>query len=193
MWTSELGPELSRGRVTARASLFHSSIEHAIGSVSVGPGQRQRTNLGAARVVGVDSELTLRPARAWVATVTYTFAASRVTESPLYPWLAGAQLAHVPRQAAGVLLTFDDPAIATLTGGVRYLGASYEDDRNTLRLGNYALVDAVAARRIAGGLTGFVAVENLLDRRYAIGRTGVDTLGAPRTVQLGLRLDSDRF
>lgn len=191
--TSELGPELSRGRVTARASLFHSSIDRAIGSVTIDDGVRQRMNLGAARVVGVDSEITLRPARAWLATVTYTFAASRVTEAPLYPGLAGAQLAQMPRQQAGALLTFDDPAIATLTGAVRYVGASYEDERNTRRLGGFAVVDAVAARKIAGGLTGFVAVENLLDRRYAIGRTGVETLGAPRMFQLGLRIDSQRF
>jgi hypothetical protein len=28
---------------------------------------------------------------------------------------------------------------------------------------------------------------NLLDRRYLVGRAGVDTVGAPRTVRAGLR------
>jgi outer membrane receptor protein involved in Fe transport len=90
-------------------------------------------------------------------------------------------------------LTFDDPRIATITGALRYMGTSFEDDTNTRRLGGYALVDAMASRTLHRGLTGFVAVDNLLDRRYLVGRTGVDTLGAPRMFQVGVRIDSDRF
>ena len=198
VWTTELGPEVTWGRVTARAAMFTSSVDNAIGSVTAPTpladgATRQRQNIGSARVRGIDSEASWRPAKAWLATVAYSFAATEVTSSALYPQLVGAELAQMPRQRGSALLTFDDPRIATLTGAVRYLGRSFEDDRNTVRLGGYALVDAMAARRLHGGLTGFVAVDNLLDRRYLVGRTGVDTLGAPRMFHLGVRIDSDRF
>src|SRR5690606_315637 len=98
-----------------------------------------------------------------------------------------------PRHRASAQLTFDDPELATVTTSVRYVGRSFEDDRNTLALGAVTLVDVIVARRIAGGITGFVGVDNLLDRRYRIGRTGVDTLGAPRMFHAGVRIDSARF
>ena len=39
------------------------------------------------------------------------------------------------------------------------------------------------------GLSAFVAGENLLGRRYEVGRTPVLTVGPPRLLRLGLRLD----
>ena len=40
---------------------------------------------------------------------------------------------------------------------------------------------------------GFITVENLFDRRYVTNQVGIDTIGAPRLVQVGLRLDSARW
>ena len=68
------------------------------------------------------------------------------------------------------MLTYDNPHIVTLTGAVRYVDRQYVDDATPQRLGAYTLVDAVAARKITRGLAGFVAVENLLDRRYVVGQ-----------------------
>ncbi len=198
VWTGEVGPEITRGRLTARAAMFRSTVENVIGSVTTdGPlgdgATRQRDNIGTAHVHGVDAEASLRATKALLATVTYTYARTQITDAPLYPNLVGTELAQAPRHRASALLTYDNPRILTITGAVRFVGASYEDDRNTLRLGKYTLLDAIASRRLHGGLSGFVAVDNLLDRRYLIGRTGVDTLGAPRMFQVGLRLDSSAF
>ena len=46
------------------------------------------------------------------------------------------------------------------------------------------------SRRIAWGLEVFGAVENLFNRRYLVGRAGIDTYGQPLTVRGGLRLRS---
>jgi hypothetical protein len=198
VWTTEVGPEITWGRLTARAAMFASTVENAIGSVTtstpLGDGaMRQRQNIGTPPVRGIDTEASWRPAKAWLATVSYTFATTEVTASERYGQLVGMELAQMPRQRATALLTFDDPRIATITGALRYMGHSFEDDTNTKRLGGYALVDAMASRTLHGGLAGFVAVDNLLDRRYLVGRTGVDTVGAPRMFQVGVKLDTDRF
>jgi iron complex outermembrane recepter protein len=198
VWTTEIGPQITAGRIQARATAFYSEVDDVIESVTTAApladgAIRQRHNVGRARVVGLDTQASWRPAKAWLATVSYTFAASRVTESELYPDLVAKHLAQAPRQRASALLTFDAPEIATLTGGVRYVDRQFEDDLNSDLLGGYTIVDAVAARRLASGISGFVAVDNLLDRRYLIGRTGIDTLGAPRMFHVGLRVDSKRF
>jgi outer membrane receptor protein involved in Fe transport len=71
---------------------------------------------------------------------------------------------------------------------VRWLSRAWEDDRNTLPLPAFAVVDATLAAPIGRGVEVFLAAENLLDRRTLVGRAGVDTVGAPRLVRAGLRL-----
>jgi outer membrane receptor protein involved in Fe transport len=48
------------------------------------------------------------------------------------------------------------------------------------------LVDARVERALVAGLSVFASGQNLFDRRYIVGRAGVDTEGAPRTFELGL-------
>jgi len=48
------------------------------------------------------------------------------------------------------------------------------------------LVDARVERSLLAGLSVFAAGRNLFDRRYIVGRAGIDTEGAPRTFELGL-------
>jgi outer membrane cobalamin receptor len=71
---------------------------------------------------------------------------------------------------------------------VRYLGAQYEDDLNTLRMRGYATVDVSVARRLFWQVELYLALENLLDQHYLVGRAGVDTLGQPLFVRGGLRV-----
>jgi len=100
---------------------------------------------------------------------------------------------QTPRHRASALVAFDDPRIVTLTGAVHYVASRYEDDRNTIVAKPFATVDAMATRKLVRGLAGFVSVENIFDRRYVTQLGGVDTIGAPRLVQVGLRLDSARW
>jgi outer membrane receptor protein involved in Fe transport len=51
-----------------------------------------------------------------------------------------------------------------------------------------ALVDLSASRRIGANVHVVLAVENLLDAEYLVGRAGVDTVGQPRFVHGGLRV-----
>lgn len=187
-WGAEVGPELNAGTIEARAVAFYNIVDSPITSVATADGMRERTNLGGARVTGIETEARWRPAKPWLATVSYTFANSVVTD----PGFAGKRLAQMPRQRASAMLTYDNPRVVTVTGGMRYVDRQYVDASNTASLAAYTLVDAIAARKIRRGIAGFIGVENLLDRRY-VGQYGIDTQGAPRTFRVGVRIDSARF
>jgi outer membrane receptor protein involved in Fe transport len=183
VWGGEVGPELRTTKVEARAVAFYNVVDSAITSVATSDGH-ERANAGRAHVTGVETEASWRPAKAWLATVSYTFAHSVMAD--------GKALAQAPRQRASAQLTFDSPRLVSVTGALRYVGRQYVDTSNTSSLGAFTLVDAIAARKLKRGIAGFVAVENLLDRSY-VGQYGVDTQGAPRTFRVGVRVDSARF
>jgi hypothetical protein len=68
------------------------------------------------------------------------------------------------------------------------VGRQYEDDRNELGLASFVVADLSAACRVGRSAHAFVAIENLLDERAAVGRTPVATLGPPLLARIGLRL-----
>ena len=107
----------------------------------------------------------------WLTTLDYTLSRpSAVLEAARYPHQVGsAGLQYVPSVKTSLL------------AAVHVIDASS------------TIVDARAMRQLHGGLSAFVAVENLLDQRYLVINDAIDTLGAPRIVQVGLRIDSKRF
>jgi outer membrane receptor protein involved in Fe transport len=115
---------------------------------------------------------------------------ARVEEASQQPALEGKRLAQVPEHTATLSLRYSHPAVVTGAVTGRYVGPQYEDDLNTLPLGGYVVLDVVLSRAIARWSEVFVAVENVLDRTYATGRTtdGVVSVGTPRLVRGGLRL-----
>jgi outer membrane receptor protein involved in Fe transport len=188
----QVGPTLSRGRLDARAVVYWNEVDAPITAVTVADTLHATTNLGHARETGVAASASWRPAKPLLAGIDYTFSRARVTDAGDVPQLAGTQLAHTPRHRAALRVAYDRPRCVTLSGAVRYVGSRYEDDRNTIVAPPFAVVDAMAARKLTRGLAGFVSIENVLDRRYVAHVAGIDTIGAPRLVQVGVRLDSGR-
>ena len=70
----------------------------------------------------------------------------------------------------------------------RFGGNQFDDDQNTLLLRRYFVLDATASRHLRHGVDLFVAMENLTNRRYDVGRTPVLTVGPPILARAGLRL-----
>jgi outer membrane receptor protein involved in Fe transport len=188
-----IGPSVSRGTIEAHAVAYWNEVDAPISPVTIGDDLRMTTNLGHARETGVEAAASWRVAKPVVAGVGYTFAQTRVTDGGDYASLTGKELAQSPRHRATALLAYDEPKLVTLTGAVRYVASRYEDDQNTTVAKPFTVVDAMAARKLTHGLAGFVSVENVFDRRYVAQVAGVDTVGAPRLVQVGLRLDSARW
>lgn len=191
LWGAEAGPQIVVSNIVVRATGFYNRLDDAIGNITLmdplpDGATRQRQNFGTARMAGIELDASWRPTAAWTFAVAHTFMDATVIDAPDGTELVGKHLAQVPRQRTTYSATFDDASIATITAQVRYLGSQFEDDLNTLPMGSVVLVDARVARLLGHGLTGFVAGENLFDRRYLVGRAGVDTLGAPRTIEVGV-------
>lgn len=189
----EVGPAIATGALAARVVGYYHDVAAPIVPVSVSAAERTLENLGRAREAGLEASATVRLAKPWVAGVGYTFTATRITSGGRHPELTGAQLPETPRHHATASLAYDAPRIVTLTSTVHYVDRRFADANNTIARAPFTVVDAMAARKLTHGLAGFVAVENLLDRRYAVNLAGVDTVGAPRLVQVGVRLDSARW
>ncbi len=200
---SELGPETLRGgeagfeiapSVTSniRANAFWNDLRNPIANVTLAAplpdgSQRQRQNAGRARIRGFELEALCRTQRVWSASAAYTFVDSALIDFPGNPQLSGKQLAQDPRHRGTVSVAFEDERYLTATLQARVVGPQFEDDQNSLPMPGFFVVDLFASRRLSSGLDLYAAIENLLNRTYLVGRAGVDTIGQPFTIRVGLR------
>jgi iron complex outermembrane recepter protein len=193
LWGSEGGLQLAVGPLVARATGFYNRMSDPVFNVTVpaddGSTARMRQNLDRARVGGLELDAAWRAER-WSTSVAYTFMDAVVTAAADHRDLIGRRLAQVPHHRATATVAFDDPRLATIAVDLRYTSRQFEDDLNTLSMGAYVVVDAFARRRIARGLSAFVTGQNLFDADYLVGRSGVDTVGAPRTLLGGISYES---
>lgn len=194
-WGAEAGVELRLGSAwLARATTFWTELERPIINATLAMplpdgAQRQRQNLGQARVRGVEAALEGRPWRGWSVLLAYDLVDAVVTE---HPTLIGKQLPQDPAHRATATVSFRDPELLFATVELRVLGQQYEDDLNTLPLDASVLISASLARAITESLELYAAVENVLDSTYVVGRAGVDTIGAPLMARVGLRYRTPR-
>jgi len=196
---ADLGPETLRGLEAGvdlgvprgpslRLTGFWNELEDPIVNVTTGTNTRQRQNLGTARIEGLEAEARWPFLRHFAVEVAYTYAPTKVTSAPGQPQLEDKQLPQCPKSLATAALSFDDPRLFTASAQVRYLGNQYENDVNTQPLGDAWLVDLFAAWHATRRIDLFLAVENLLDKTYYVGRAGLDTVGQPLFVHGGLRI-----
>ncbi len=192
-------------RGSARITAFWNELEDAIANVTLGEGVgaaiapcgfvpnggtcRQRMNLGKTRNRGVEFEFELHPFSHWTVWGSYVFNDAEILRASPGS-LEGNSILQTPRHAFALEVQYANPRWFTLTVALRHVGAQFEDDRNTLRLDDYPVVDAVLSRELLPGLEAYLAGENLFDRGYAVGKTadGLETVGTPAGVLVGVRL-----
>ena len=195
----ELSVHQRVGPVEARLTGYWNDVQDLVVNVTLarnlpdcpaGTTCRQRQNVDLARIRGLEAELDYRPSKSWKLFASYLFSHTRVLEAPQQPGLEGKRLAQVPEHSATVGARFEHPAWFNAGAQLRYVGGQFEDDVNTLPLGSYVTVDLHLSRAFAKWGEAFIAVENLFDRVYSVGRTpnGVTSIGAPRLVRGGIRL-----
>jgi outer membrane receptor protein involved in Fe transport len=139
---------------------------------------RQRRNAAAAIARGIEVDGQARWGRL-LADLSYLFADSRFD--------GGARVPQVPRHQGSGRLSYST-ADTLVSLSARSFSAQFEDERNLREflLPGYASVQLSARRRLVGGLSALVSVENVLDREYLVGLSPTPLVGAPRLWRLGL-------
>ena len=151
---------------------------------------RQRQNLVRARVQGIEVDAEYAPVEFWSLAAGYLFSHTEILSAPNAPDLEGKRIPQVPEHEVTVKLGYTNAALLSAAVQVRYVGDQFEDDLNSLRLGDFAVVDLSLARRITNWSEVFFQIENLFDRTYEVGKTtdGLITTGAPLLAHGGVRL-----
>lgn len=186
---------------TARLGItvFANRASNAIGNVTLGRGPgvfpgvgfvagtyRQRLNLDAIDAWGIEAHGAWQ-AGSWSLAASYALTDSRVDASGPAIALDGRRPAQVPRHQASARLGFQRGVFAANLA-LRYDGARFEDDLESLRLDEALTVDATTRIRLGGGLSLNLAAENLFNARIEAGRTsdGLVDRGQPRSLWIGL-------
>jgi len=174
--------------LSARATAFWNILDDAITNVTLSTTPvlitKQRANADKVRAAGVEIEGDLRLRQPLTITAAVGILRSKFAGSGS---LSGNQVPQVPAYnlAAGARYV---NAGWTGSGQVRVTGRQYEDDQNTFILRRATVVDIYAGRDIVRQAQLFVAVENLFDNDYDVGRTPILTTGLPRAIRVGLQV-----
>lgn len=199
----ELGPEKLTGAeggvdwrlgssFSGRVTGFWNRLENAVSNVTVSvlPNliTRRRENVGEIRVHGFDADLAVRWSRSWSLRGAYLWSDSKVARFPPNPSLESQQLPQVPRHRVTASLSYSNARVLDAFVSARFVGVQYDDDLNVLPLGNFTVLDFQVSRSLHQSLRVYISAENLLDRRFAVARTPVENIGAPRLLHAGLKL-----
>jgi len=189
----EGGIDLPLGALRTSVTVFRQDLHDAVANVTLSrtPSlvSRQRRNLEAVRVDGVEAGLWWEPSRAWSFRVEAMFSDATVRKAVSQVALEGRRLAQVPRFVGTAGASWRDPAFGTLEVRLRHTSTQYEDDENLLPLEPATGVDVQWSRSLARWLEGFLTVENATQASLQTGRTsdGLISLDAPRRFRLGVR------
>lgn len=212
----EVGIDYSPARnLLAKLTAFWNEVEDPVANVTIGVAPqppasgvtiqpcgfvpaggvcRQRQNLDRTRIRGIEAEVEYRPYAFLTLSGSYLFNETEVLSAPRQPELEGKRIAQVPRHQFALKLIYTNPALVNVSVQGRYVGDQFEDDINSLRLGDYFVVDLMLWRSIpvprVSASELFLAVENLFDRTFEVGKTtdGIVTIGAPLLVHGGIRI-----
>jgi outer membrane receptor protein involved in Fe transport len=184
----EGGVLIAGRRISVRTTVFGGVLDDAITNItlSITPAliTKRRANADKVRTAGLEIEGELRLPRS----VTLTFGSGVV--SAAFKGDGSLRDKIVPQVAKYNAAFGARFAEQSWTGSaqVRLTGPQYEDDQNLFKLRRATVVDVYAGRRLMRQLQAFVAVENLFDSEYDVGRTPTLTTGLPRAVRVGVQI-----
>jgi outer membrane receptor protein involved in Fe transport len=197
----QLGPEKLKGieggfdwraggSITGRVTGFWNQLDNAVANVTVSSLPtlitRRRENVGEIRAKGFETELAVRWSRDWTIRGAYLWSNSEIRRFPPNPSLESRRLPQVPRHRLTASLSYSNRILDAFVLA-RFVGAQFDDDLNLFPLGNFTVLDLHLSKSLHPSVRIYAAAENLFDRRFAVARTPIENIGAPRMVHAGLK------
>ncbi|WP_419164048.1 TonB-dependent receptor [Candidatus Palauibacter sp.] len=167
-----------------------SGVIRPCGFVAAGGVCRRRDNVGTLRSLGLETEVEVRPAPAWLLAVNHQFNPTEVTDAPGRPDLIGNEVQGSPTQRAMLRVGHIDPTTLEVVATARYLGARFDNDLNTGEIDGSFLVDIRLRRQLTSRLSAFASVQNIFDTIAEMSHDANDfvRVGAPRAFVGGMRV-----
>jgi outer membrane receptor protein involved in Fe transport len=178
--------------VTLRATGFWNEIHDPVSSVTLSSTPtlitRERENLGSLRAAGMEAAAGVH-FRSVQLDAAYQYAHSTVTSFAAEPALVGLWIPEVPRHSAMLRASYVRQ-LWTVVVDARYFGRQFDDDQNQFPLTGAFVANAAVSRLLPKGFAGYIAADNLLDRRYQIARTPTLSTAPPTLARVGIRWQS---
>lgn len=192
-WETGLQADLRSWGSSVRGSYFWTQVNRPITALtlSVTPTEEllKRENLGQIESRGVSLDYAMQPAE-WIAVEGgYQYAEATVTKFAPEPQLIGKWIPQVPQNMATAQVRLTRPRLGILSLQGRLGGRQFDDDANAYLLHGYFRFDAYAQQNLGSHVEAFASGENLFNRAIEVGKTPILTLGTPRLVRVGLRLN----
>jgi outer membrane receptor protein involved in Fe transport len=199
----EAGADYRRGGVTVSLTGFVNRLKDAIANVTLGqgPGQfpqvgfvgaggtfRQRQNVDAVRVRGIEASAEWASGP-WSLRAGASLAHARIRGSGAARLLDGLRPAQTPNFAATLSASWERDGKG-LAVQLRRVGAQYEDDLNSETLKGATTLDAFASWPLTRKLQLIARGENITNSLVmaGIGADGAIERATPRTLWIGLRI-----
>ena len=198
----EVGADVHIGGVRIDLTGFHNRLVAAVANVTLGNGPglfpqvgfvaaggafRQRLNVDAITVSGLEASVSAR-IDDFRLTASYAYADSRVQADGTASSLNGKRPAQTPKHQGSATISYAPKSGPNLSTTLHYFGAQFEDDLSSRRLPSALTIDAVVSMPMLSGVRIVLRVENLFDTSVVSGisATDVEDLGTPRTLWLGV-------
>jgi len=193
----EGGAAVDRGALRVALTGYHNRLDDAVVNAPVAETPslvfRQRRNLGAADVSGIELDARHRAGR-WDAGLAAAWMRSRIREDPVEPGepappesVVGNRLPQVPGYRLRASLMYRATswhAMAALLA----TGLQYEDIANRQPLAAGVTADVAVQLRLSAVASLSINAQNLFDQRLEVARTPALRLGPPRNVSLNATL-----
>ena len=198
---AEIGGDWSSSRATAEPRFklgitgYWNRLRDAVANVTVGATTRlvlrQRRNLGAATVRGVEINASLQHG-GFAANLVTSFIDTRIDGDPVVSGqplvsLVGNRLPQVPEYRLRGSLAWTDDRWGAMVGW-HFTGDQFEDDRNRLLLASGNALDAAFDWHLSDQLTLGLRAQNLLNARLEVRRTSILLVGPPRSLSVTFNL-----
>lgn len=173
--------------VVVSLTAFDNQVDNAIANVTLQPTLRQRQNLPAIDVQGIEGALAMKFGNVSVdASLAYTDAVIDGEGASLA--LDGNRPPQTPEFSASARLAWQPSDGWRIAATLRHVGAQFEDDQETTVLPAATTLDLFAQAPLVDRLSLVVRGENLFDEQIVTRNSdGAIDLGVPRTFWVGLR------
>jgi outer membrane receptor protein involved in Fe transport len=185
---ADAGVLAARGRLSVRVTGFWNVLDDVVTNVTLTSTPqliiKQRANADKMRTAGIEFEADIRVRASWSMSFSSAIVDARFKGETS---LRDNRVPQVPEYNLGLGTRYSSNAWMA-SAQLRVTGAQFEDDLNVYTLRPATVLDIFGSRSFGDKVSAFVALENVFNSTYDVGRTPILTTGLPRAARAGMQI-----